>query len=82
MVFHNKTYVHLMKNPFDYRLGSENFYFVKDSIKSYRSYSYYPSPTGRPSNKYPYPVTDYRFYKNMSLAKCTSLNSLKLKNIK
>lgn len=81
MISAGKTYVHLMKNPFDYRFGSENFYLIKDSIKSYSSYLYYPSPTGRPSNKYPYPVTDYRFCKNVSLAKCMSLNSLKLKSI-
>lgn len=80
-IIQNKTYVHLMKNPYDYKISNENFYLVKDKIKSYTSYLYYPSPTGRPSNKYPYPVTAYAFNENLSLAKCMKLDYLKLKSI-
>lgn len=73
-IINNKTYVNLMKNPMDYKNRNENFYLVKDADKSYSSYSYYPS--GRPSRKYPYPLTSYRFNCNKSLAKCKKINNI------
>lgn len=78
-IVNNKTYAYVMRNPYDYRVKSQNYYLVKDKIKSYDSYSYYPS--GRPTRKYPYPVTVYSFDKNVSLAKCVKLQFLRLKNI-
>lgn len=73
--------INLMRNPYDYRCCFENYILVKDYLKSYDSYTYYPSPTGRSSNKYPYPVTDYLYNHNMSLANCYLLNMLKLKSV-
>lgn len=73
-----KTYVNRMKNPIDYKNKNENFYLIKDDSKSYSSYSYYPSPTGRSSNRYPYPVTAHRYACNKSLAKCEKLNDIKI----
>lgn len=73
--------LHFMKNIYDYIPNIQNYYLIKDEFKSYMSYSYYPSPTGRSSRKYPYPVIAYKFNKNLSLAKCMSLDSLKLKGI-
>lgn len=75
-IINNKTYVNLMNSPFDYKHRRENFYLVKDKSKSYSSYSYYPSPTGRPSNKYPYPVSGHRYDWNKSLAKCKNINHI------
>ena len=76
-----KTYAHVMYNPYDYKIGKVNYYLIKDELQSYESYKYYPSPTGRPSRKYPYPYTSYRFDKNVSLAKCMKLQYLQIKNI-
>ena len=74
-----KTSAHIMRNPFDYRINEENYYLVKETSKSYSTDYYYPS--GRPSNKYRYPVARYHFYKNVSLAKCLPLRLLILKAI-
>lgn len=80
-IINNKTYVNLMKTPNDYKDKFENFYLVKDQYKSYSSFSYYPSPTGRRSNKYPYPVTAYKYNKNKSLAKCEKLMEITISNL-
>lgn len=80
-IINKKGHIHLMKNIYDYVPNIKNYYLIKNEFKSYESYTYYPSPTGRSSRKYPYPVTGYNFYKNLSLAKCMSLNSLILKGI-
>lgn len=72
------TYVNLMSSPIEYIAKKENFYLLKDCSKSYESYSYYPSPTGRSSNKYPYPMTSHRYKFNRSLAKCERINNIKL----
>lgn len=46
--------VHLMKNIYDYTPGYKNYLLIKDTDNCYIcTGSYYPSPTGRPSNKYP-----------------------------
>ena len=74
-----KTQVHMMRNPFDYRVCSENYYLVKEKTKSYETEYYYPS--GRPSNKYRYPRSRRYFCENNSLAKCVQLRLLKLKSI-
>ena len=78
---YKNTEHYFMRNPYDYRIGKQNYYLVKDKMKSYSSYSYYQSPTGRKSNKYPYPVTGYHFNKNLSFARCMKLKNLKLRNI-
>jgi competence protein CoiA len=75
-IIDSKTYVNLMTNPFDYKHNKENFYLIKDRGKSYSNYSYYPSPTGRSSRKYPYPVTSHRYNINVSLAKCEKLKNI------
>ena len=80
-IINGNTYAYMMRNPYDYRVGKQNYCLIKDKMKSYTSYKYYPSPTGRPSRKYPYPYTSYRFNKNVSLARCMKLQYLKLKNI-
>lgn len=72
---------HLMKNFYDYREGMLNYFLIKDENKSYKSYNRYPSPTGRPSRKYPYPVKHYVFKENKSLTKCMDLKNLKIKSI-
>lgn len=71
---------YLMRNPFDYRVCEKNYYLIKDRIKNYFGDSYYPS--GKRSNKYPYPIKRYTYMSNVSLAECLSLKNLKLKNIK
>lgn len=71
----------IMRNPYDYRIGKNNYIFVKDWSQSYRSYNYYPSPTGRSSNKYPHPILRYNYFGNSSIAKCIPINMLKLTNI-
>lgn len=78
-IINNKTYVNLMKSPLDYKNRNENFYLVKDEFKSYSSFSYYPS--GRPSRKYPYALTSYRYSKNMSLAKCEKIDNIKIHHL-
>ena len=80
MINNDKTYVHKMTTPFDYLVNKENFFNVKYIDKSYRMQYYYPS--GRRSNKYRYPLIRYEFKKNYSLAKCMSLNSIRLKEVK
>lgn len=71
---------HLMSDPTNYIEDTNNYYLVKDRSKSYFRESYYPS--GRPSNKYRYPVTKYSFLTNVSLAKCMSFENFTLRNIK
>lgn len=72
---------HIMTNPYDYVQGYKNYMFVKSGISN--SYicsgSHYPS--GRRSNKYPYPIKDYVYMRNKSLATCYKLDNLQLKNI-
>ena len=80
MINNDKTYVHKMTTPFDYLVNKENFFNVKHIDKSYRMQYYYPS--SRRSNKYRYPLVRYEFKKNYSLAKCMSLNSIRLKEVK
>lgn len=75
----SKTKYHLMVNPYDYRPGLKNYFKVKNLLISYNTEYYYPS--GRPSNKYPFPVAKQHFNKNISLAKCMALESLKIKSI-
>ena len=82
LIIKGKSYAHRMINLFDYKKNQENFYLVKDLQKSYYVCHKYPSPTGRPSRKYPYPVSYYSFNKKYSLAKCMSLNSIRLKEVK
>lgn len=69
----------VMRNPFDYRVLKENYILVKDQSKSFTSYTYYPS--GKPSNKYPYPLRGYNFNYNASLGRCYILENLQLNNI-
>lgn len=78
-ILNEKISIHLMRNPYDYLAGEENYYLAKDSCNSYMTSSYYPS--GRPSNKYPYPITKHTYLENHSLAKCMKLKQLKLKGI-
>ena len=77
---YKKRSEYLMEDIYDYSPGKQNYFVVKDKFQSYSSYTYYPSPTGRPSNKYPYPVTGYNFDTNVSLARCIPLNILSLKD--
>lgn len=72
----------IMRNPFDYKFDKNNFYFIKEPAKSYGGYSKYPSPTGRKSNKYPYPVKHYVYCSNVSIANVMKLDNLKLKYIR
>lgn len=73
---------HVMLNPYDYLKGYKNYLLIKNISNSYSCIgAYYPSPTGRPSNKYPYPVREYAYTKNHSYATCYNLNSTKLQNI-
>lgn len=77
-IINRKTYVNLMNSPVDYKSKSENYYLIKTEAQSYSTYSYYPSPTGRKSNKYPYPVTGYRYENNLSLAKCEKIKNINI----
>ena len=71
--------VHLMKNIYDYTPGYKNYLCIKNTDSSYTYIgSYYPSPTGRPSNKYPYPVRKYRYSNNHSYATYHKLSNTKL----
>ena len=71
--------VHLMKNIYDYTPGYKNYLCIKNIDNSYTCIgSYYPSPTGRPSNKYPYPVRKYRYSNNHSYATYHKLSNTKL----
>lgn len=73
---------HVMKNSFDYVSGYKNYLYIKDKSNSYYFSGYhYPSPTGRPSNKYPYPRREYDYLRNYSYATCYKLHNLKLTNI-
>lgn len=78
-ILNKKQNVNLMYNELDYSEGYKNFLFIKDSSKNYSSYHYYPS--GRPSNKYPYPITKYKYDTNLSLARCYKLKNIKLKEV-
>ena len=71
--------VHIMKNIYDYTPGYKNYLLIKDTDNCYIcTGSYYPSPTGRPSNKYPYPVRKYRYSNNYSYATYLKLSNTKL----
>ena len=71
--------VHLMKNIYDYTPGYKNYLCIKNTDNSYTCIgSYYPSQTGRPSNKYPYPVRKYRYSNNHSYATYHKLSNTKL----
>ena len=71
--------VHLMKNIYDYTPGYKNYLLIKDTDNCYIcTGSYYPSPTGRPSNKYPYPVRKYGYSNNYSYATYLKLSNTKL----
>lgn len=73
---------HVMKNIYDYLSGYTNYLYIKSLSNSYYcTGSYYPSPTRRPSRKYPYPVKKYSYLKNYSYATCYKLFDVKLKNI-
>lgn len=79
--YFNRTF-HVMKNKFDYTCGYKNYLYIKDKSNSYYCSGYhYPSPTGRRSNKYPYPVRVYEYLENYSYATCYKLSNLKLTNI-
>lgn len=79
--YYNREF-HVMKNVYDYLDGYKNFIHIKDNSNNYYcTGSFYPSPTGRPSNKYPYPVRRYAFSRNYSYATCYKLSNTKLKNI-
>ena len=43
--------------------------------------AHYPSPSGRSSRKYPYPVRDYAYLKNYSYATCYRLFDIKLQSM-
>lgn len=58
-----------------------NYFYIKDSGKNYRTETYYPSPTGRPSNKYPYPATRYIFDENIALAECKKIESISCEDL-
>lgn len=75
-----KRTFHVMMNIFDYTVGYKNYIKIKNISNSYYCCGYhYPSPTGRPSNKYPYPVRDYAYLRNYSYATCYKLSDIKLK---
>lgn len=74
-----QTDSHFMKNIYDYVPGMVNYYEVKSSSVNYTSEYYYPS--GRRSNKYPYPVRKSIYSSNRSVAKCLRLSNLRLVNI-
>ena len=78
----NKKYK-LMKTVNDY-IGCKltRFIKVKDTSLSYYKTYKYPSPTGRRSNKYPYPVAVLHYNHNLSLAQCFDLNTLVMTGIK
>lgn len=79
--YKNRTF-HVMENEYDYLCGYKNYFYIKDIMNSYICVgTHYPSPTGRPSRKYPYPVKDYRFSRNYSYATCYQLSDVKLKSI-
>lgn len=80
--YFNRTF-HVMRNVYDYTDGYKNYIPVKNDTSSYYcSGSYYPSPTGRPSNKYPYPVKEYKFLRNYTYAACYRLSDIRLYDIK
>ena len=75
----HKWYLHFfVKFCWNYK----NYILIKNTSNNYQCIgSHYPSPTGRPSNKYPYPVKDYAFIGNYSYASCYYLPYIKLKSI-
>lgn len=76
---YSKRPFHVMINAYDYTVGYKNYIQVKNTSNSYYcSGSHYPSPTGRPSRKYPYPVKDYEYLRNYSYATCYNLSDVKL----
>lgn len=81
-ILKSKNNYYLMRNIYDYKQTKLNYLLIKDELKSYTSYKCYPSPTKRPSRKYPYPVTCYNFNVNYSLGRCLKIGNVKLKEIK
>lgn len=77
----NRT-CHVMMNAYDYLNGYKNYIYIKNNNNNYCCVgSYYPSPTGRPSRKYPYPVKEYNYIGNHSYATCYKIDNVKLKNL-
>lgn len=73
---------HVMKNAYDYINCYKNYLCIKDTSNNYRCIgAHYPSPTRRPSRKYPYPIKDYAYSKNYSYATCYRLSDIKLYSI-
>ena len=71
--------IHVMKNIYDYTPGYKNYLYIKRLNNCYIcTGSYYPSPTGRPSNKYPYPVRKYEYFSNYSYVTYLKLSNTKL----
>lgn len=77
--YFNRTF-HVMKNNFDFQNAYKNYIHIKDNLNSYYCCgAHYPSPTHRPSRKYPYPVRDYAYCGNHSYATCYKLFNTKLR---
>lgn len=78
-----KREFHVMKNSLDYADGYKNYLQIKHiSNNYYCTGSYYKSPTGRPSRKYPYPVKRYAYSGNYSHAACYKIDDIDLQKIK
>ena len=78
-----KRAFHVMKDKTDYADNYTNYMRIKHESNNHRCVgSYYPSPTGRRSNKYPYPVKKYVFEKNYSHAACYKMCDMDLQKIK
>lgn len=77
--YYNRDF-HVMKNTYDYLKGCKNYIQIKStSNNNCLSRCYYPS--GRRSNKYPYPVREYSFSRNYSHATCYKLENIRLSSI-
>lgn len=80
--YYTRTF-HIMKNIYDYHNGYINYKYIKHISNSYYcTGAYYPSPTRRPSRKYPYPVRKYSYFENYSFGVCYKLSNTKLSHIK
>lgn len=75
------TDCYFMEEYTDYNKDFKNFYYVKSKNRNFKTETYYLSPTGRPSNKYPYPCTRYVFNINKAFAYCKNIFECSLNDI-
>lgn len=76
--YNDSIYGNIIFSFDEYNPFLPNYIKAKDKSISMSSYSYYPSPSGKSSNRYPYKVTEYKYFNNYSILRCIDLKDVKM----